>query len=193
MKHVGLTGGIGSGKTTVAQVFEQLGVPVFYSDSEAKKLYETDVEIKNWLNSETQSQAFDQSGKLNTNRIAELIFSNEEKLKQFNALVHPKVRKAFNEWAEKQKTSYVIIEAAILVETGRYKDLDALICVSAPEELRIDRVLKRNQISKDVVKQRISHQMTDEQRLPFCTFVIENDDKSPLIPQILDIHAKLLK
>lgn len=193
MKHVGLTGGIGSGKTTVARVFEQLGIPVFYSDSEAKKLYETDDEIKNWLNSETQSQAFDQSGKLNTHRVAELIFSNEEKLNQFNALVHPKVRKAYNKWAEKQKSAYVITEAAILIESGRYKDLDALICVSAPEELRIDRVVKRNLVSKEVVKQRISHQMTDEQRLPFCTFVIQNDDKTPLIPQILDIHTSLLK
>lgn len=188
MKQIGLTGGIGSGKSTVARFFELLGIPVFNSDLMARKIIETNAEVKSQIKTMFGNDAYFEDGKLNSAFVAETTFSNQEKLNQLNALVHPLVRQAYQKWMELQNSSYVITEAAILIESGRFKDLDGLICVNAPENLRIERVMKRSQLNHSDILQRISNQMNDEKRSPFCTHTITNDDLQAIIPQVLAIH-----
>ena len=191
MKQIGLTGGIGSGKSTVAKLFELIGIPVFDSDLEARKIMETNTDVVEKIKEMVGSYSYFENGKLNATLVAEKIFTIPEKLTVINALVHPKVRLAYQIWVNQQNSNYVISEAAILIESGRYQDLDALICVNAPESIRIQRVMQRSKLSQSAVMQRIHHQMKEDERAPFCNYTINNNDTQAIIPQVLAIHHQI--
>jgi dephospho-CoA kinase len=192
MLKVGITGGIGSGKTLVCKIFEVLGVPVYYADFHAKRLMETSPEIIKGL-----TKLFGQSiiiqGKLNRNRLAQIIFNDADALTAVNNLVHPVVRKDFIEWIKLMpRHDYVIEEAAILFESGAYRLLDFNITVSAPEEMRIRRVMERDNVPRESVISRINNQLSDQEREKLADAVILNDESDLLIPRILELHNKLL-
>jgi dephospho-CoA kinase len=194
MLKVGLTGGIGSGKSTIATIFRQLEVPVYYSDSAAKKLIVTDGNIISQIKSVFGSEIFNDSGKLESKKLADKVFNNEELLKDLNAIIHPAVRKDFVEWIKKHfDIPYILNESAIIFEHDLYKELDAVIVILAPENVRIKRVMERDGIDEKEVKQRILNQITDEERKQKGDFFIINDETQAVIPQILKIHAELNK
>lgn len=189
MFTVGLTGGIGSGKTTVCRVFSVLGIPVFNSDEQAKLLLQDDPVVKAAV-----VQLFGRSvypaGKLDRKALAQLVFNDPKALAGLNAIVHPAVRRAFKEWAESQQAPYVINEAAILVETGAYPSFDRLVTVEAPEDVRLARVMARDGSPEEQVRQRMSNQATEAQRREVAYAVIENDGHSMVLPQVLALHEK---
>ncbi|QXP58248.1 dephospho-CoA kinase [Olleya sp. HaHaR_3_96] len=191
-KIIGLTGGIGSGKTTVANFFKDLGVPIYIADTEAKALMNRSKVIKRKLLKLFGDQAYIDN-KLNRPFIASQIFSNKTLLKQMNAIVHPKVAKHFANWVEKQKSAYVISEAAIIFENGSYKKYDYIITVVAPEQVRLNRVLKRDESSKDKVQAIMKNQWTDKQKTELSNFVITNTDLEDTKLQVGKIHKQLLK
>jgi dephospho-CoA kinase len=192
VKRIGITGGIGSGKSIVCKVFELLGVPIFYADNEAKKIYD-DEHVKAILINRYGHEIYLPDGKLNKEKLSKIIFSNQDELKYINSLIHPLVAKAYSEWCEKHKHfPYTLKEAAILFESGAYKELDKVITVSAPVELRINRVMKRDNLSRMQIEERINNQWTEEERIKHADFVIYNNDEHLVIPQILDLHKKLM-
>jgi dephospho-CoA kinase len=191
MIKVGVTGGIGSGKTLVCEIFSHLGVPVFNADTEAKELYNTDKEVIEQIRQLFGHDIY-HKGKLRKDILAKIIFNDSKALNKVNAIVHPKVREYFLDWAEKQISKYVIEEAAILFESNAYLDLDYIINVHARQESRIDRVMKRDNISKEQVISRIKNQLCDEKRMKLADFTIFNDDDHMLLPQVVDIHQKIL-
>jgi dephospho-CoA kinase len=192
MKKVGLTGGIGSGKTLVCRVFEKLGVPVFYADQEAKWLYDHEETVKQALISHFGTELYDQEG-LKRKVLANKIFHDPGALKRVNAIVHPFVRRRFHAWAARQSHKpYVIEEAAILFESGAHKELDHTILVYAPEKLRIKRVMERDRSDEESVRARMTHQTDDEEKKEKAEWVIYNDGSRMVIPQILDIHKQLI-
>ena len=173
MKIIGLTGGIGSGKTTVANHFIAAGIPVYIADDEARKIMQSP-EILKKIEKIFGSSIFEK-GVLNRQKLAEIVFSNSDKLKQLNAIIHPAVKKHFGNWILNYKNSpFVIYETAILFESGSYKDCDKIITVTAPLETRIERVIQRDKTSRENVLKRIKMQWTDDQRLGKSDFVIEN-------------------
>ncbi|WP_421753347.1 dephospho-CoA kinase [Croceimicrobium sp.] len=188
---VGLTGGIGSGKTTVAQIFEHLHVPVFVADEESKKLLDRDADLQtqlvDWLGPELIKE-----GRVDRAYMASRIFKDEELLKKVNALIHPAVGRAFQTWYQKQKAPYIIREAAILFESGTHKDCAKVIVVTAPEELRLQRVMKRSGESQDQVKARMAKQWPQEKKEALADYIIHNDHQEMLIPQVLQIHEDLI-
>ncbi len=189
MIKVGLTGGIGSGKTTVAKIFEVLGIPVYYSDIQAKKILfkpETIEKIRH-----TFGEKVFEKGKLSKKLLAKIVFNDKEKLQKLNSIIHPAVKTDFKNWLEKQNAPYVVKEAAILFESGAYKDMDFIITVFAPVEERIKRVMKRDNISREEVIRRIENQWTDEKKIKLSDFVIKNYNSFLVIPQVLEIHNKL--
>jgi dephospho-CoA kinase len=193
MLKVGITGGIGSGKTMVCRIFEVLGIPIYYADFHAKRLMETDPGIKQEL-----AKLFGPSvviqGKINKENLARIIFNNSDALRSVNSLVHPSVRKDFIGWANKMSEHfYIIEEAAILFESGAYKLLDFNITVSAPEEMRIKRVMERDHTTREAVLSRISKQMTEQERNSIADAVIFNDESEFLIPQVITLHNKLIE
>jgi len=193
MKIIGLTGGIGSGKSTVCRIFEVLNVPVFYADDEAKALYES-VQIIEAITKLLGNEILNEDGKIDRKKMATVIFEDSEKLLQIQQLIHPLVKQRFEEWMDiyQKEALYCIREAAILIESGAYKDCDKIIVVTAPEEIRIQRVMKRDNCSEEEVKSRMAHQMKDSERLKYADFVINNDGKQPLIRQVIQIHHQLL-
>ncbi|MCX7744988.1 MAG: dephospho-CoA kinase [Flavobacteriales bacterium] len=193
MKIIGLTGGIGSGKSTVCRIFEVLNVPVFYADDEAKALYES-AEVVASVTRLLGHGILNEAGKIDRKKLAALIFEDAEKLLQIQQLIHPLVKKRFEEWKEQfqKQALYCIREAAILIESGSYKDCDKIIVVTAPEEIRIQRVMKRDKISRQEVLSRMTHQMQESERLKYADFVINNDGSHPLIRQVMQIHHQLL-
>lgn len=193
MKIVGLTGGIGSGKSTVCKIFEVLNVPVFYADQEAKALYESSQVIEAITNI-LGKYVLNTEGKIDRKKMAASVFEDSEKLLQIQQLIHPLVKKRFEEWSElfQKEALYCIREAAILIESGAYKDCDKIIVVTAPEKLRIQRVIKRENCSEQEVKSRMAHQMQEEERLKYADFVINNDGHHPLIRQVIQIHHQIL-
>jgi dephospho-CoA kinase len=193
MIKVGLTGGIGSGKSTVAHFFENIGIPVYFADPSAKRLMTENSDLKYNLIKTLGKEAYNTIGQLNTKYISSKIFNNPELLSQINTLVHPAVEKDFLDFAQQHANApYIIKEAAILIESGSYKQVDKIILVSAPETLRIKRVCKRDGIDASLVKERINKQWSDEQKQPYIDFQIHNDDQQLLIPQILKIHQQLI-
>ncbi len=191
MLKVGITGGIGSGKSTVCKVFKLLGVPVYHADIEAGVLIDTDKEIRKELVNLLGDSIY--NDKLNKDKLAAIIFNNREALKGVNKIVHPKVRSHFLEWADSQKDKkYILFEAAILIESGTYKLLDKIIAVTAPEKLRKSRVMTYKNYSVEIVNKIIKNQLPDKFRIKHAHFVIVNDNKTLILPQILDIHNKLL-
>ena len=190
MKRIGLTGNIGSGKTTVASCFEILGVAVFNADKEAKLLMNEDVNLKQSLIAEFGKDIY-LDNELNRKYLSNLAFNDNLVLKRLNALVHPVVQDAFEKWSIQQSGAYVIKEAAILFESNTYQSLDAIICISCPEEIRFKRILKRDDLSEKDVRQRMSHQWAEEKKISLSDYVITNDNSSLVMPQILSVHSAL--
>ncbi|PXY39024.1 dephospho-CoA kinase [Flavobacterium cheongpyeongense] len=173
-KIIGLTGGIGSGKTTIAKYFKEMGVPVYIADDEAKKIMQSKSIIED-IKSVFGKDVFENEV-LNRSKLAEIVFTNSDKLNQLNTIIHPAVKKDFELWLqENKKYNYVIYEAAILFESGRYKDCDIVITVTAPEEVRIERVIKRDNTSRKEVLNRIKMQWKDEERIHKSNFIINNE------------------
>lgn len=174
-KIIGLTGGIGSGKTTIANYFKEMGVPVYIADDEARKLMQSKFIIEEIK--KTFGDSLFEDDILNRAKLAEIVFNDSRKLDQLNAIVHPAVKKDFVAWLEaNKKYAYVIYEAAILFESGRYKDCDIVITVTAPEETRIERVIKRDKTNKEQVLDRMKMQWKDEERISKSDFIILNDN-----------------
>lgn len=189
---VGLTGGIGSGKTTVAKMFQSLGVSIYIADEEAKKMMDTSKTIKRELIRLFGEQAY-VNGKLNRTYIANVIFNNKAYLEQMNAIVHPKVKVHFKKWALKQKSPYVIKEAAILFENGGYKDCDVIITVTAPKKIRMERLLKRDTTTVEKIEAIMQNQWTDEAKAKLSHYVIENVDLVATRLKVEEIHAQIVK
>jgi dephospho-CoA kinase len=192
MKKIGLTGNIGSGKTTVSNVFKTLGVPVFYADDEAKRLMVEDESLKNQLVNAFGAEIYD-NNLLNRKYLSELAFNDESVLERLNAIVHPVVQNYFDDWCNQQSSAYVLKEAAILFESGTDKDLDAIICVKCPKTKRIERLLHRDSVSVEHIKLRMSKQWDEGRKAALSDFIIDNDGDTLVIPQVLEIHADLLK
>jgi len=188
---IGITGGIGSGKSTVCEVFKLLGVPVFEADTTAGKLINSDSEIRNNLIQLYGNEIYNSDKKINREKLANIIFNSDVELEKVNKVVHPAVRKEFMNWLKLQKTDYVIHEAAILIESGFYKMMDFTILVSAPEEMRIERVMRRNNLTRENVISRMAKQWPDAEKRKFTTLELVNDNKNLLIPQIIEIDNKL--
>lgn len=187
MLKIGLTGGIGSGKTTVVKVFMQLGVPVYLSDDRAKYLMNENESLKTSLISLFGENTF-LNGKLNRSYIASTVFSTNNKLNELNALVHPYVKKDFETWLASQNANYIIKEAAILFETGANKFLDKVILVESPEKLKIQRIMLRDSLKHEEILDRMSKQWSDLDKRIYADYIILNDEKSSLIKQILKLH-----
>lgn len=191
MKVVGLTGGIGSGKSTVAKMFEELGVPIFYSDNEAKGLMNSSKKIKESLIGLFGLNSY-KNGKLNRAYIAEIVFNNKDKLLALNAIVHPEVKKKFSEWIQEQHVAYVIQENPLIFENNNEQDYDHVITVTAPEQIRIQRVVERDGLTKQQVLARIKTQLEEEIKTKQSDFVINNNDLKNTKIQIYQIHDQLL-
>ncbi len=190
---IGLTGGIGSGKTLVSEVFKKLGIAVYNSDIEAKNIMNTDETVIHKLKMIFGYGIYNPNNKLNRKKLAEYIFNNKDKLNTVNSIVHPAVKKHFNKWLKKQNSPYVIKETAILFETGIYKEVDKIITVSAPINIRINRIKKRDKLSDKEIKNRINNQTDDEFKKKRSDFIIINNEKKLIIPQIIKIHKLLTK
>jgi len=191
MLKVGITGGIGSGKTTVCQLFELLGIPVFYADEAARALMDEDPALRADI-SKLFGEDIYINGLLNRAAVSSAVFGHPEKLAALNALVHPVSLAAARRWLEMQTTPYAVKEAAIFFESGTYIDIEVMIGVSAPTELRISRVMKRSALSREEVLARMARQMDEDEKMRRCDFVIINDDKTAVIPQVLALHERLL-
>jgi dephospho-CoA kinase len=174
-KVIGLTGGIGSGKTTIAKYFNEIGIPIYIADDEAKKVMQ-DKRVLDDIKTTFGESVFE-NNILSRTKLAEIVFKDKDKLAALNGIVHPAVKKDFEFWlTEKKEYDYVIYEAAILFESGRYKDCDVIITVTAPEEVRIERVLKRDNTTREQVLSRMAMQWNDEKRISLSNFVINNDN-----------------
>jgi dephospho-CoA kinase len=191
MLKIGLTGGIGSGKTTVAQIFEVLAIPVYYADQAAKDLMNHDPELKKQIISAFGSEVY-KKGKLDRGYLGTMVFADAEKLALLNSFVHPATLRHATEWMKNQQTAYAIKEAALIFEAGLEKFFDYIIGVTAPESLRVKRVIERDQVTEENVMLRMQQQMDEKEKISRCDFVIVNDGVQPLLPQVLHIHKTLL-
>jgi dephospho-CoA kinase len=192
MITVGLTGGIGAGKTYISEKFKKLNIPVYNSDIKAKELMISDEFIKKKLTEKFGENVYT-NNLLNTKLIADKIFSNPDLKVWIDNLIHPVVRKDFLQWVSEQKTFMVIKEAAILIESGAYKDCDKIIVITAPLDVKISRVIKRDGMSKQEIIQRIQNQMQDDERLKYADFIIENFGLADVSKQVYDIYNKLIE
>ncbi|MCZ4244882.1 dephospho-CoA kinase [Pedobacter punctiformis] len=195
MYKVGITGGIGSGKTTVCKVFEVLGIPVFYADTVAKEIIVEDALLIEGIKSTFGKESYFEDGKLNNKHIAAIVFNNEMELAKLNALVHPAVFRAFDHW-EKQidpAVPYTLKEAALLFESGSYKMCDTNILVTAPLEVKLNRVMLRDNVSAEQVKARMDKQFNDEKKKEMANHFIINDEEHGIIEQVLALHKKFLE
>lgn len=192
MLKVGITGGIGSGKSTVCQVFETLGISVFYADKAARYLMEHDAVIIDSIKLLFGKDIY-LDGKLQRDKVASKVFKDPQLLQELNAIVHPATVRYSNQWMELQHSPYVLKEAAIFFESGTASEMDVMIGVHAPCKLRILRTIARDHITQERVLERISQQMDEDEKMKLCDYVITNDDKTPLLPQVLKIHEKLLQ
>ena len=191
MFKVGITGGMGSGKSVVSQVFEVLGIPVFNADNAARYLMEHDSALVAAITRLLGAEVYN-NGKLEKGKISTIIFNNPAKLATFNALVHPATIRYGQEWMESRTTPYILKEAAILFESGSHKDLDMVIGVSAPLEIRITRVMHRSNFTREKVLSIIANQMDDTEKMALCDVVIMNDDTTAVLPQVLAANATIL-
>lgn len=192
MLRIGLTGGIGSGKTTIAKIFEVLGIPVYYADVEAKRIMNEDTELRTSIIKEFGESAYSE-GKLNRAYISSIVFSNNYKLELLNSLVHPATIRDADSWMQKQDAPYVIKEAALLFESGAAEHLDQIIGVFAPVSLRIKRVMDRDNVQREEVIKRMNYQVNDSIKMKLCDFVIVNDEQSSVMEQVLKIHEELFQ
>ncbi len=196
MLKIGITGGIGSGKTTICKVFETLGIPVFYADAVAKLAMITDSVLIAGVKKTFGLTSYHQDGALNNKHIAAIVFNNPTELDKLNALVHPAVFKAFEEWTKTKVISsapYVLKEAALLFESGSYKMCDKNILVTSPMALRLARVMQRDKVTEAQVMARMDKQFTDDQKAKMADYFISNTPADSIILQVLNLHEKFLK
>jgi len=191
MKIIGLTGGIGSGKSKILSVFSSYGIPCYESDRRAKWLMQRDAELKSQIKFLFGDQIYE-NHKLNQKKLAKLVFAKKGKLEALNSLVHPRVKMDFKSFVSQLDTPYIIKEAAILYETGGEKDCDATILVTAPEKLRVQRVLNREKTNSMDINARINNQWSDETKIPLADYIINNIDWDKTLKKIDEIHQKLL-
>ena len=189
MLKIGLTGGIGSGKTTVAKIFETLGIAVFYADDAAKLLMNTNEELKIAI-IKNFGEASYRNNELDRKYLASIVFSNKEKLELLNSITHPATLLNAEEWISKQTSPYIIKEAALLFESGAAKNLDYVIGVYAPQHIRVKRVMERDNLTTEEVMKRISRQLDEENKMKLCNFVITNNHQQLVIPQVLELDEK---
>lgn len=188
MKKIGITGGIGSGKTTACEIFKLLGVPVFHADIEARNLQNNDITIKKLLIDRFGAEIYTHEGMLDRKQLAGIIFSDPEALAAVNAIIHPVVRQCFIKWLENhQDSAYVLYEAAVLFESGYASDFDKNILIMAGDALRIKRVMQRDYISEDLVKQRIRNQIPDFEKIDKVDYILENNGNKLLLPEIIKL------
>lgn len=192
MLKIGLTGGIGSGKSTIAGIFKVLGIPVFDADANARLLMETDKTLQSGIISLFGDKAYE-DGRLNRKLIADIVFNDPFQLEKLNALVHPAAIRAGEQWADRQNSTYIIKEAALFFEAGSTEGMDYMIGVYAPQHIRINRVMKRDEVSREEVLSRMKRQIQEEIKMRLCDFVILNDDQHLVIPQVLQLHEQFLK
>ena len=194
MLKVGITGGIGSGKTTVCRVFEVLGIPVFYADDAAKSIMHTDARLREDIIRGFGKDSYTINGDLDRKYIAAIVFSNKEQLVKLNALIHPVVFRAFESWVGEQKdVPYVLKEAALLFESDAYKMCDQSILVKSPEALKFERIMVRDQITLEEVRLRMDRQFSDEKKEKMADHLITNNEQLLLIPQILALHKHFIQ
>ncbi|MGE5518773.1 MAG: dephospho-CoA kinase [Candidatus Dadabacteria bacterium] len=191
MLRVGLTGGIGCGKTTVSKLFELLNVPVYYADIASKKLYDTDAVVKEQVIKHFGEGVY-KGNKIDRSKLAAIVFNDQQKLELLNRIVHPPTIRNAEEWMKVQKTPYLIKEAALLFESGTAGSLDYIIGVSCPTDLRIKRVVARDGIRKEEVLKRINQQLDEKIKMKLCDFILYNDEEQLLIKQVLELHQALL-
>jgi dephospho-CoA kinase len=192
MVKIGVTGGIGSGKTTVCRFFQLLGIPVFYSDEAAKALMNRDETLIGQIQEAFGTDVY-LDGVLQRSVLASRVFHSEAKLQLLNSLVHPAVFRAFDRWVDKKSAPYVIKEAAILFESGSYADCQATVLVKAPENLRVRRIISRDGSPEQAIRDRMSRQMPEEEKERRATFLVYNDGSTLLIPQLLALHQQFLQ
>jgi len=189
MLKIGLTGGIGSGKTTIAKIFELLNVPVYYADEASKRLYHTDKNLIEAIRKNFGEDVYTDE-QLNRSKLAAIVFNDPDKLNLLNELVHPPTIRDAEEWMQKQSAPYVIKEAALLFESGSAQGLDYIIGVKAPSHYRIKRVMDRDGVKREEVINRVNRQIDEEIKMRLCDFVIVNNDQELVIPQVLELHNK---
>lgn len=192
MLRIGLTGGIGSGKSTAGAIFEVLGVPVLYADVVAKAIMAEDLIVKETIKNHFGEGVYT-GDLLNAKYLSSIVFTNKEKLALLNSIVHPATIKYAAAWMKEQDAAYVIKEAALIFESGSQENLDYVIGVKAPQKLRIERAMKRDNISKEQVLERMNGQIEEEIKMGLCDFLIINDEQKMMVPQVLALHEKLLK
>ena len=191
MLNVGLTGGIGSGKTIASKIFEILGIPVYQADEAAKSLMESNPILKNQLIEHFSENAF-VDGKLNRKYIADIIFNDKEKLHLINSLVHPYTIQDGIEWMKKQTTPYAIKEAALIFESGTQSNFDYIIGISSPQSMRLNRTIKRDNTNRELILEKMEHQLDEQVKMKLCDFVLQNDEKTLLTTQVIAVHEKLI-
>jgi dephospho-CoA kinase len=194
MMKIGITGGIGSGKSTVCRVFENLGIPVFYADTVAKEIMVTDKELATAVKDTFGAESYDAAGRLNNKHIAGIVFNNNIELNKLNELVHPAVFRAFDLWLTRVPLTapYILKEAALLFESGSYMLCDKSVLVIAPVETRLKRVMKRDGSTEEQVLARMNKQLSDEEKMKMADFLIRNDESQSVILQIMELHSQFI-
>lgn len=191
MLKIGLTGGIGSGKSTIAKIFNTLGIPIFDADAVAKSIMQNNASVKTQLINAFGPEIFEQTT-LNRKYLAAIVFKDASKLKQLNSITHPATIQAAEDWIALQSAPYIIKEAALLFEAKSASNLDFIIGVQAPIELRVRRAMKRSNLSEKAVMQRIKKQMDNDKKMQLCDFIIVNDEQQAILPQVLSLHLKFI-
>lgn len=191
MLKIGITGGIGSGKSTIAKIFEILGIPVYYTDYEAKKMMNTDADLKHQIQAAFGNDAY-VNGELNRSYLSSVVFNDAEKLQLLNSIVHPATITAAEKWMQQQHAPYTLKEAALIFESGAQQHLDYVIGVFAPVSLRIQRVMQRDKITREEVMARMTKQIDETVKMRLCDYVIKNDELELVIPQVIELHKQLL-
>jgi dephospho-CoA kinase len=192
MLRIGITGGIGSGKSTVARIFNVLGIPVYSSDEAAKRLMAEDEDLKKKIIDAFGEGSY-QNGQLNRKYIADIAFSDRKKIELLNSFVHPATIKDATAWMNRQNAPYIIKEAALIFESGSNEFLDFVIGVKSPLSLRMERTMKRNNVTAPEVEARMKLQLDEDEKMKLCDFIIVNDEKEMLIPQVLSLHQMFLE
>jgi dephospho-CoA kinase len=189
---IGLTGGIGSGKSTISAIFQSLGVGVYNSDTISKQLLLQNTEIQKTIIDLFEGKILT-NRKIDTKKISQIIFNDKEKLKSMNSIIHPAIKKHFTNWLEKQKGDYIIKESAIIFETKIEQNFDQIILVKAPINIKIDRIRKRDNISKELILSIMKNQFSDDFLETKCDYIIHNNETSFLTPQALKIHEAIIR
>ena len=188
---IGITGGIGSGKTLVCTIFETMGIPVYYADTQARLLMNTDPKLKSYIKGYFGCGIY-HGGTLDRSKLAEIIFNDKTALEKVNSWVHPAVASDFEDWCSRQTSPYVLEEAAIIFESNLAHRFEKVILVTAPDHIRIKRVCARDHVATEAVFNRITHQWPEEKKIPLADYIICNDEKHLIAPQVMEIHRRLL-